>query len=305
MHESSARPSVAGSLGFILPTFPQRTDAPLTTQQLVETCRRAEEAGAGALWACDHLFWHGPSLECLTSVGVAAMATSHAAVGTCVLQLPLRNPPVVAKQAATLQHLSGGRFVLGVGIGTHRGEYQAAGVSYAGRGERLDDGLDALQRSWDTSTTRYQQLPRSKRVPVWLGGSSEAALRRAARRGDGWIPLFVPPEEYAAATGRLDKESERVGRHPAEVVRAIVAFVSVGARGAAERGRSWMSSLYGLSPKVFSRHLIAGRARQCAMSLARFVEAGAGHVAVFVTDDDPVEQFEDVAGEFLALTTCR
>jgi alkanesulfonate monooxygenase SsuD/methylene tetrahydromethanopterin reductase-like flavin-dependent oxidoreductase (luciferase family) len=231
------------------------------------------------------------------------MATTHAAVGTCVLQLPLRHPPDVAKQAASLQHLSGGRFVLGVGVGGHEGEYEAAGVVYAGRGRRLDDGLDTLERSWEAEGAgRYRQLPEPERIPVWVGGSSEAALRRAARRGDGWIPLFVPPEDYGAAMGRLDKEIERSGRRPTDVARAIVAFVSVGARGAADRGRTWMSSLYGLPTKMFSRHLVAGGARVCAASLARFVEAGAGHVAVFVADDDPLVQFEDVAGEFAGLT---
>jgi alkanesulfonate monooxygenase SsuD/methylene tetrahydromethanopterin reductase-like flavin-dependent oxidoreductase (luciferase family) len=234
------------------------------------------------------------------------MATTRAAVGTCVLQLPLRHPPAVAKQASALQHLSGGRLVLGVGVGTHRGEYDAAGVVYAGRGRQLDEGLDSLQRSWGAGGAGgYRQLPDAGPIPVWMGGSSEAALRRAGRRGDGWIPLFVPPEDYASAMGRLDKEAERAGRRPADVARAIVTFVSVGARGAADRGREWMSSLYGLPAKVFSRHLVTGGARACATSLARFVEAGAGHIAVFVADDDPLDQFEDVAGEFAGLVASR
>ena len=296
----------AGGLGLILPTFPQDRDQLPSAADLADLCRRAEAGGAGALWVCDHVFWHGPALEALSALGVAATATRSAAIGTCVLQLPLRHAPTVAKEAAALAHLSGGRLVLGVGVGTHAGEYAAAGVEFNARGRRLDEGIDALRRAWSvTPGDRYPQLPAVDPIPVWVGGSSEAALRRAARRGDGWIPLFVPPGEYAAALGRLDKEAERAGRDPGTVTRATVAFVSVGGPGAAERGLSWMASLYGLPARSFERHLVAGTARTCARALARFAESGAHHVAVFVTSDDPLVQFEDLAGEFAGLLASR
>jgi alkanesulfonate monooxygenase SsuD/methylene tetrahydromethanopterin reductase-like flavin-dependent oxidoreductase (luciferase family) len=296
----------AGRLGLILPTFPQdRAELP-SAADLADLCRGAEAGGAGALWVCDHVFWHGPALEALSALGVAVTATRRAAIGTCVLQLPLRHAATVAKEAAALSHLSGGRLVLGVGVGTHPGEYAAAGVEFNGRGRRLDEGINTLRRSWEVSPgDRYPQLPAVDHIPVWVGGSSEAALRRAARRGDGWIPLFVPPDEYAAAQSRLDKEADRVGRDPASVTRAIVAFVSVGGPDAAERGLSWMSSLYGLPARSFERHLVTGTARSCAQALARFAESGAQHVAVFVTSDDPLVQFEDLAGEFAGFVASR
>ncbi len=222
--------------------------------------------------------------------------------GTCILQLPLRHAPSVAKEAAALDHLSGGRLVLGVGVGTHPGEFAAAGVAFGARGRLLDDGIDTLHRAWAQSAgARYAQLPAPGPIPVWVGGSSEAALRRAACRGDGWIPLFVPAAEYRAALGRLDKEAERAGRDPGAVARATVVFVSVGSAGADERGLAWMSSLYGLPARSFQRHLVTGSARSCASALARFAEAGAQHIAVFVTTDDPLVQFEDLAGEFAGL----
>ncbi len=297
-----AKGPVTGGLGLILPTFPQESAELPSATALANVCCRAEAGGAGALWVCDHIFWHGPALEALSALGVAAAATSHAAIGTCVLQLPLRHAPSIAKQAAALAHLSGNRLVLGVGVGTHAGEYAAAAIAFTGRGRRLDQGIDALRRAWAVSPgDRYVQLPVVGPVPVWVGGSSEPALRRAARRGDGWIPLFVPPDDYAAALGRLDKEAERAGRDPATVARATVVFVSVGSSGADERGLAWMASLYGLPPRSFARHLVAGSARTCAQALARFSEAGAQHVAVFVTSDDPLVQFEDLAGEFAGL----
>ena len=293
------------SLGLVLPTFPQASGVLASAAELTDTCARAERAGAAGLWACDHLFWHGPNLEALAAVGVAASATTHALVGTCVLQLPLRHVPSVAKQAAALSHLAGGRLVLGVGVGTHAGEYRAAGEDFATRGTRLDAGIDALRAAWaPDQVPGYAQLPTPVSLPVWIGGSSEAALRRAARRGDGWIPLFLGPGEYADAMERLDKESERAGRDGAAVTRATVAFVSVGGTDAAERGLAWMGSLYGLPARSFTRHLVAGDARGCARALSRFVDAGAAHVAVFVTCDDPLIPFEDLAGEFAGLVAC-
>ncbi len=88
------------------------------------------------------------------------------------------------------------------------------------------------------------------------------------------------------------------------MARAVVVFVGVGGDEAGRRGLEWMSSLYGLPARSFARHLVTGDARRCAAALGRYVEAGAQHVAVFVTDDDPLVQFEDLAGEFAGLVAC-
>ena len=308
-----------GAIGLILPTFVQdtvptwaeasdgtRPDAdPLA--ELADLCRRAEAAGTDALWACDHLFWHGPCLECMVVLTVAATATERVALGSCVIQLPLRRAVSVAKQAATLQTLSRGRMILGVGVGSHPGEYEHVGAAYHRRGHDLDTGIGELHRAWasgsghtcgDTTSTdateRYRQLPAPARVPVWVGGSSEAALRRAAHLADGWMPLFLSVDEYAVAVERLNKEADAVGRPTDAVTAAMVLFVSLDedrARGAA-KGTAWMGSLYGLPPKAFERHLIAGSPDEVAAVVAGYRAAGAKHVALYVTDDQPIDQFE-------------
>lgn len=121
-----------------------------TASSLSQLCRKAEHAGASGLWACDHVFWHGPVLECMTSLALAASATERATLGSCVLQLPLRDSVLAAKQAASLQHLSGGRLVLGLGVGSHRGEYEAAGADFHHRGRRLDQDVATLRALWTT-----------------------------------------------------------------------------------------------------------------------------------------------------------
>ncbi len=307
-----------GPIGLILPTFLQDTtpawpEEPVPVGgahcDLASVSRQAEQLGASALWACDHVFWHGPCLECMVALTVAATATERVTIGTCVVQLPLRQASVVAKQAASLQTLSGGRMILGVGVGSHPGEYDEAGVDYHTRGRLLDAGITELRRSWasgevpsggaepaDTASgaSRYRQLPAPRAIPVWAGGSSEAALRRAATLADGWMPLFLSPTAYGEATERLAKEVDRAGRKPDEVTPAMVLFVSIDDDPALARGRgtSWMSSLYGIPAKAFERHLVSGTAAEVAEVVSVFQAAGARHVAVYVTADQPIDQFE-------------
>jgi len=310
-----------GPIGLILPTFAQESvptwarptrdlaenDDPLA--ELAAMCRGAEALGADALWACDHLFWHRPCLECTVVLSVAAMATERVVLGSCVIQLPLRQSSVVAKQAASLQTLSRGRMVLGVGVGSHPGEYEQVGVDYHQRGADLDRAIDELRRSWasgegvslgdvnDSGAARYRQLPAPEAVPVYVGGSSEAALRRAARLGDGWMPLFLSVDEYRSAAGRLSEEVRHAGREPDEVARTMVLFVSVDDDPAVaqHKGTAWMSSLYGIPAKAFNRHLVAGTAEDVTGAIADYRAAGADHVVLYVTADEPLGQFEQIS----------
>lgn len=306
-----------GSLGLILPTAPQgeipaqwgstigptRGDTSGSTSPaatLAGTCADAEGAGAGALWAVDHLYWPRPMLECLSALTVAATATERAVLGSCVLQLPLRRASVVAKQASTLQVLSGGRFVLGLGVGSHPGEYEAAGIDFAARGRLLDQGIAELRTTWAGAATDdpYRQEPSSAPVPVWIGGSSGAALRRAATVADGWVPMFVPPGAYREALEGLREAAAGAGRPEDAVTASVVVMTSVG-RGpeVSDRGTRWLSSLFGIPPKAFERHLVAGTAPACAEQVAQYLSAGAEHVIVMITDDHPVEQFASLVAE--------
>jgi alkanesulfonate monooxygenase SsuD/methylene tetrahydromethanopterin reductase-like flavin-dependent oxidoreductase (luciferase family) len=272
----------------------------------MELCRQAEATGADSLWAVDHLFWPHPIDECLTTLAIAAAATSLPTLGTCVLQLPLRQPAAVAKQATALQHLSGERFILGVGVGIHTGEYARAGVDYHRRGRLMDDGLEAVLDAWDTTADpapAYKHEPASSRVPLWIGGASPAARQRAARVGDGWVPLFVTADDYAPALDALRHETAAHGRPADAVTPAVVVFVHVGAADVAARdGAAWLSAMYGLPPKAFERHLVAGSPEACAAALHRFSEAGARHIVVMVAGTGAVAHFGPLRAAFVAAT---
>jgi len=290
----TSSPSGQPSLGLVLPTFPQQDGT--SWEDLAGFSARAEAAGASALWACDHLFWQGPALECFTALTLAATATSRCALGSAVLQMPLRSAAVVAKTAGSLQSVSGGRLILGLGVGEHEGEFDAAKADFKRRGAALDKGMSALRELWAPGDERYAQRPVPDRIPLWVGGSSPRARRRAARLGDGWIPLFLGPEELGAQYELLDADAEAAGRSAADVAQALMVFVSVGDRAEAQaRGTSWMSSLYGIAAERFSSHLVAGDARECAGALQRFGQCGADHVALFMAADDPLDDFTAVA----------
>ena len=129
---------------------------------------------------------------------------------------------------------------------------------------------------------------------MWAGGSSEAALVRAATLADGWMPLFLSPTEYGRRVERLAKEVDRAGRPAGSVTPSMVLFISIDddAGTAQRRGTGWMSSLYGIPARAFDRHLVHGTAGEVAEVVASFREAGAEHVVVYVTADRPMDQFE-------------
>jgi alkanesulfonate monooxygenase SsuD/methylene tetrahydromethanopterin reductase-like flavin-dependent oxidoreductase (luciferase family) len=215
-----------------------------------------------------------------------------------VLQLPLRRPAAVAKQATALQLLSGGRFVLGLGVGIHEGEYDRAGVDFRRRGRLLDEGVAGLRAAWGGPSgpggpgSEYVQEPASPPVPLWFGGSSAAARRRAAAVGDGWVPLFLAPDQYAAGLEALRRETAEAGREPGTVEAAVVVFACVGEDDLAPaHGANWLSRLYRLPPKAFQRHLVAGSPERCATALRRYADAGARHIVVMVAASPAVEHF--------------
>jgi alkanesulfonate monooxygenase SsuD/methylene tetrahydromethanopterin reductase-like flavin-dependent oxidoreductase (luciferase family) len=271
---------------------------------LSELCAQAEATGAASLWAVDHLFWPHPIDECLTTLAIAAAATRRVALGSCVLQLPLRHPAAVAKQATALQHLSGGRFVLGIGVGSHATEYEQAAVDFHQRGRLMDEGIVALRRAWDSghdAAATYPQTPASARVPLWIGGSSVAARRRAAAVGDGWVPLFLTADDYGRALAALRRETQEAGRDPDVVEPAVVVFARVGSDDEAPlHGAHWLSHMYGLPPKAFERHLVAGEPETCAAALQRYADAGARHIVVMIAAPGAVRHFGLLRSAFVA-----
>ena len=171
--------------------------------------------------------------------GLAAMAatTSRVRLGTNCLILPQRNPVLLAKEVAALDHLSGGRVSLGVGLGWCPEEFAALGVPFERRGARADDYIRAMTALWTDEVATYDgefvsftnavQLPKpvqQPRPPIIIGGQTRAACRRAARMGDGWSSWLLPEDQIAATLQALDEECEQEGRDPNSLRRSHTIF---------------------------------------------------------------------------------
>lgn len=205
------------------PRFAQPWERDAGLDELVAVARACDDAGFAYVAVCDHVAVPADLVEAMgaewwdavATLAYLAAVTSRVRLLSHVQVLPYRHPLAVAKAWATLDVLSGGRAVLGVGAGHVAGEFAALGVPFERRGALLDEALDALRAAlaaepasfegptWSFAGVHQRPRPVQARLPIWVGGSSPAAVRRAAERGDGWLPQGPPPEGMAAAIDRL------------------------------------------------------------------------------------------------------
>jgi len=211
--------------------LPIRLDADAGTN--VAIAKRAEALGFDSVWASDHVLipekragmfsdeFHDPFML-LSSI---AAETERIIVGTSVIILPYRNPLVTAKMAATLDALSGGRLVFGVGPGWMKEEFEALGVPFNSRGRMTDEYITAIRELWKSDRLEfhgefvkfsnigfYPKPVQTPGPPVWVAGSSSHAIRRAAILGDGWQPTAVSPGDISAGMGEIKKIAAEAGR---------------------------------------------------------------------------------------------
>ncbi|MFF4017846.1 LLM class F420-dependent oxidoreductase [Streptomyces sp. NPDC001843] len=241
--------------GIQLPVQSQSTlyteawEADATPADLVEIARAADRAGFAYLACCDHVaiprrlapamstVWYDP----VATLAHLAAVTEHVRLLSHVAVVALRHPLVTAKQYATLDHLSGGRLVLGVGAGHVREEFEALGVDFERRGALLDESIDALRAAlgpeeypehhgkvYDFEGLGQRPRPAQDQVPLWVGGSSPAAVRRAALKGDGWLPQGDPRDRLPAQITRIRELRERAGIEAPLTVGAITEPLYVG-----------------------------------------------------------------------------
>ena len=202
-------------------------------QSIIHLARQAEEWGFASVWVHDHVFnaahvftriGKKPYYEPLTLLSYVAACTQRVGLGTSVLVLPYHNPIRLAKTAATLDVLSGGRLILGVGVGGVPQESEAMGSPYAERGAITDEAIAIMKELWtkeDPSFSgkyhRFSGMPFSPKplqkphIPVLIGGNSRAAIRRAVRLGNGWHPFSTSPETVSEGINYLREYAQGPG----------------------------------------------------------------------------------------------
>jgi probable F420-dependent oxidoreductase len=191
---------------------------------ITRAAQHAEELGFLDLWVSDHVVhpaaqdYPSPYLfDPLITLTWAAATTERIGLGTSVLVVPMHNPLELANALASLDRLSGGRLTVAVGVGWSAAEYGALGYDFGNRGERLDEAIDLLRRAWSedpvsfhgqfTSFDDIRLLPKpARQIPIWIGGGSEPAYRRAAARGDGFQVIGLTPEAAGPVVARLRRD---------------------------------------------------------------------------------------------------
>ena len=258
----------------------------------------------------DHISFHGGAgfdgLVTATSM-LAANDSLDVLVG--VYLAGLRHPMVTARQLATISQLAPGRLVLGVGVGGEdRSEIANAGVDPATRGRRLDETLQVIRRLATGETVDHDGPffslgqarilpPPDPPVPLVIGGSGDAAIRRTAAYGDGWLGIFCSARRFAATVERVRAAAAELGR-PAPSWFGLSLWCGLGADGARARELlvRRLEALYNLPAERFQHVTAAGTPEQVAAGLAPYVEAGAGHLTL-VTVAESVHDGIDLAAE--------
>jgi probable F420-dependent oxidoreductase len=277
-----------------------------TGEMTLDAARRAEAIGLDGLIAGDHVTFYGYGNDGLITLTAVAAVTERIELKTAVYLLPLRHPVPVALQVAQLDQLSMGRFVLGIGVGGEdRHEFTSCGVDPATRGARTNESLQILRRLWREDHVSFDgkhfQLddvtvyPKPFRpVPIFVGGRSDAALRRAGRYGDGYTGIWQSLERFRQAQELIGEAAMTAGREASEIEPGMQFWTSVAdskaeARSQVARG---MESTYRLPFERFEKYTPFGTAREVAEAIMPWVEAGARHINLIPVQATPEENIE-------------
>jgi alkanesulfonate monooxygenase SsuD/methylene tetrahydromethanopterin reductase-like flavin-dependent oxidoreductase (luciferase family) len=275
-------------IGIGLPT----TIPGVTGEQVIEWARRADAAGFSSLGTIDRIVY--PNYEPLVSLGAAAAVTERIGLVTSILIAPSRaSAAVVAKEAATVHALSGGRLVLGMAPGGREDDFTAAGVSFEDRGRRFDEMLDEMKRLWAGEERGYAGGVgpdiSDNPPPIVIGGNVDAAFRRAARYGDGYILGTAPPEYFPPAIEKLEAAWAAEGRE-GEPRKMSLSYFSLDDDPDAEVRRS-IGAYYAFIPD-YAEMLMAGAAKgedAVKERVRAFEEAGCDELIMCPASSDPAQ----------------
>jgi probable F420-dependent oxidoreductase len=296
-------------LGVHLPLLawdePRFTLATLTG--VVDLARRL---GFSAVSVNDHLRFRRPWLDGPTALASVLGATGDMTLATTIALAVVRGPVPLAKSLAAIDLLSGGRLVVGVGPGSYRPDYEAAGLDWDERWPRFDEAIQALRALWrpdgqpfegrfsSTRGTRLEPLPaRPGGPPIWVGSwGSDAGLRRVARLGDGWLASAynTTPEGFARAWASLRDRLAEHGKDPSSFPNALATMMfRIEEDPAAARRvlEAWVAPTLGRDPDELDERLLVGPAERCAERLTAYAEAGVDLVFLWPVGE-PIEQLE-------------
>lgn len=287
--------------------------------ELLDYAERAEALGYESLWAFDHLLLGVdpafPIFDSLSTLAAIATRTEKILLGTGVLVLPLRNPVWAAKQMATIDGISKGRFILGAASGWYKREFDAAGVDFHRRGRIFERNLEIILDLWTGEPVTREvdefnlraavNVPRpfqEPHPPVLIGGYVDKVLRRVARVGDGWLTYFYTPEGFTKSWDKIKAYATEYGRDPSELSASnqIAIYVGPPKEEAAPKMRHWLTTEWDVASWSDStiEHAIHGTVEECIEQLKRYMQCELDRI-IFIPYRYDEEQIEIIAREIL------
>jgi alkanesulfonate monooxygenase len=242
----------------------------------MEMARKAEEIGLHSMWVNDRITYD--NLDPLTVLAAASAVTRKIKLGTSIFLAALRHPVLLAKTAASVDFLSGGRLILGLGVGGSSSEFDAVGIPFKGRGTRVAEQIHIMKRLWQGDAVnhdgRYFHLANLKvgpkaiqnpSPPVWLGGSADAALKRIARIADGFICSTGGLKRFEAIWEKISAYASEAGRNPRGIEKAGISYVAIDSNKsrAVAACEAYLKRYYGKVTIDLEDHTVFGSPAEC------------------------------------------
>lgn len=269
-------------------------------EPLWEAVDRADELDIHSVWATDRTLVGVPWLETFSMLGALAARTRRVQLGTSVLVPARRNPVLVAHSLASIDFLSQGRLTAGIGAGgLEAQEFDIADVPLDKRGGLTDEYIELMRRLWTESNVTHRGegiecenvtlLPQPERpLPIWTGGSSPPALRRAGRLADGWLGIFLTPEQYEPAWQTIQRTAVEAGRDPDQIVPGMYLFASIAPTE--DEAKATLSAvvegLFGVPPDQLPHACLWGTPDDWVDRLTEYGRAGVAHTNAFLVSQD-------------------
>ena len=288
-------------------------DGPVDMPLIKRWAQRAEALGYESLWTQEQITGSSPILEPVTLLSFLAGITEKVRLGTSVIVAPLRNPVQLAKSLGSLDHLSAGRLVVGLGLGGNPADIASFGISPEKRVRRFTEIIDVMKALWTQPEAHFQgefwQLDGLKmepkpvqkpHPPIWLGARHDNALKRAVRHADGWMGAgSSTTESFIAGVGQVQMYLEEAGRNPKSfaISKRVYLAVDNDEKRAEGRLKEWFGNRYG-NADMASQVSIWGSAAKVTEELAKVTEAGAELVLLNPAFDD-MEHLEVLAQEVI------
>jgi len=288
-----------------------------TAEHMRSVAVAADEGGLASVWAADHTVWpveydspypyggdkypgdhHQPVVETIATMAWLAAITTRVRIGSLVIVVPQRNPWILGKQLASIDQLSGGRTILGAGMGWLREEFDVLGMPFDDRLARGRESIEIMRTMWRehpmTFEGRFWQAPEigvlphpvQPTIPIWMGGNTEGAVRRTGRYADGWLPYGCTPDQLRTGWDGVRAAAEAAGRDPSELTCALWVPIALTPPG----DTTWPPEVY-----------LQGPPEQLADRLGEYAKAGLQHLVMFnlCAPEATADQIAGIAADVL------